>query len=62
VEWVCPTCHARASAAAPVIVTPAPMVAPTPPGPHVAPPAISAPTKTTDSAPPPGDLGAAEVR
>ncbi len=61
VEWVCPRCNAQASAA-PVMATPAPAVAPNPPSPHLAPPAIPAPAKTTDSAPLPRDLGAAEVR
>jgi len=65
VEWVCPQCRAHASAAAPVIVTPAPagpssIVPANPPGPHVAPPANPAPTKTTNSAPLPGDLSTAE--
>jgi hypothetical protein len=65
VEWVCPRCTAHASASAPVIVTPAPagpapVIPANPPGIHMAPPYIPGPTKTTDSAPMPGDLSTVE--
>ena len=61
VEWVCPRCDAHASAAAPVIVTPAPILPANPPGPQVAPPPIPAPTKTTSNAPLPGDVSTVEL-
>ena len=59
IEWVCPRCKGCALAAAPT--APVPMVPGNPPGPHVAPPAIPTPAKTTGNAPLPGDLSTTEI-